>query len=274
MTPILFLDIDGVLLSGRAWLLPTNQRLQAAAAKLTRSQATELIGRDAAFDACAVALVCRICEASGARVVIASSWRYTVGYEQTRVKLLEQGLPEVLFHKDWACPMARFSTPEKGPDISFWLDEHGGARARPWIVLDDEEVVPGATLKVDGLEGLSASDAAAAVRYLGGTDAGLGVRPLPEGDMRHVVEEFSGHRVEACRWLEGAGGRETRRRRPSALLDGAERQAALRDLIAAAAAHARRWRGRDQAPDRQPGLGEGAGGFPIPQPPPGEPDAP
>jgi ribonucleotide monophosphatase NagD (HAD superfamily) len=37
MTPlVLFLDIDGVLLSGRAWLMPANQDLQARSAGLPR----------------------------------------------------------------------------------------------------------------------------------------------------------------------------------------------------------------------------------------------
>ncbi|MCO6415868.1 hypothetical protein JYK14_06720 [Siccirubricoccus sp. KC 17139] len=46
MPPILFLDIDGVLLSGRAWLLPANQSLQVRGAGLSTARSTELIGRD------------------------------------------------------------------------------------------------------------------------------------------------------------------------------------------------------------------------------------
>jgi hypothetical protein len=231
-TPILFVDIDGVLLSGRAWLLPVNRRLQVAGAKLTRQEATKLIGREAQFDTCAVALVSRICQATGARMVVASSWRYTVGYEQTRAKLLEQGLSEAMFHEDWACPMARFSTPKKLSDIEYWLDEHRDTRPSSWLVLDDDDIVPGATMRTDALDGLGAREAAAAVRYLGGADPGLGVRPLPDSDMELVLQAFHGDRIAACRWLEGVDARTPRGQRPSALFARGQRGEALRQLSA------------------------------------------
>lgn len=230
--PVLFLDIDGVLLSGRAWLLPVNRRLQAAGARLTRLEASKLIGCEAEFDACAMALVSRICEITGARIVVASSWRYTVGYEQTQAKLLEQGLPEAFFHEDWACPMARFSTPEKKPDIECWLEEHGDTRPDSWLVLDDEDIVPGATMRTDALDGLGAREAAGAVRYLGGTDAGLGVRALSDSDMELVLGSFHGDRIAACRWLDGVDARTSRSERPAALLVRDRREDALRQLAA------------------------------------------
>jgi hypothetical protein len=231
-SPILFLDIDGVLLSGRAWLLPVNRRLQAAGAKLIRQAASKLIGRDAVFDACAVALVSRICEATGAQIVVASSWRYTVGYEQTRAKLEEQGLPEAIFHKDWACPLGDLSTPDKGADIRRWLEEHGVTRPGSWLVLDDEDIVLGATLRTDALDGVGTRDAAAAVRYLDGVDPALGIRPLPDGDMELVLQAFRGDRIAACRWLEGVDARTPRSQRPSALFARGQRSEALRQLPA------------------------------------------
>lgn len=230
--PVLFLDIDGVLLSGRAWQLPVNRRLQVAGAKLTRQEASKLIGREAQFDPCAVALVSRICEATGARIVVASSWRYAVGCEQTRVKLLEQGLSGAVLHEDWACPVARSGTPEKHHDITLWLEEHGIIQTGSWLALDDEDVVPGATMTTDALDGLGAREAAAAVRYLGGADAGLGVRALAEADMSLVLESFHGDRIAACRWLEGVDARTPRSERPAALLARNRREEALRQLTA------------------------------------------
>ncbi|MBB5694427.1 HAD domain-containing protein [Muricoccus pecuniae] len=245
--PVLFLDIDGVLLSSRAWLLPANQDLQAMSAGLPRWQSLQLVGHEVVFDPCAVALVGRICEATGAQVVVASFWRYTVGPELTRTKLLDQGLPGALLHEDWACPMVRHGSPDKNADISYWLEEHGIAHYGTWLVLDDENVVPGATLRTDGLDGLGARDAAAAVRFFGSVDARLGVGPLTEDDMKQVVQAFGGDRVEACRWLEGAGDREPRRQRPSALFSQGEREEALRRLTSAAADHAERKRARDHS---------------------------
>ncbi|WP_255430405.1 HAD domain-containing protein [Roseomonas sp. 18066] len=189
--------------------------------------------REGQFDACAVALVSRICEVTGARIVVASSWRYTVGYKQTQMKLLEQGLPRTLFHEGWACPMARFSTPEKCDDITLWLEEHGITQTGSWLALDDEDIVPGATMTTDALDGLGAREAAAAVRYLGGADAGLGVRALSDSDMDLVRESFSGNRIAACRWLEGVDARAPRSQRPAALLTRDRREEVLRQLAVA-----------------------------------------
>ncbi|WP_043345278.1 HAD domain-containing protein [Belnapia moabensis] len=245
--PVLFLDIDGVLLSGRAWLLPANQDLQARSAGLPRWQSLQLVGREAVFDPCAVALIGRICKATGAQVVVASFWRYTVGPELTRAKLLNQGLQGALLHEDWACPMVRHGSPDKNADISYWLEEHGVAHYDTWLVLDDENVLPGATLRTDGLDGLGVRDAAAAVRFFGSVDAKLGVGPLAEDDMKQVVQAFGGDRVEACRWLEGAGDRQPLRQRPSALFRQGAREEALRRLTLAAADHAKRKREQNQA---------------------------
>ncbi|SDB22461.1 HAD domain-containing protein [Belnapia rosea] len=247
MPPILFLDIDGVLLSSRAWLLPANQELLVRSTGLTRRQSTEMIGRDAVFDPCAVALVVRICQVTNAQIVISSSWRYTVGLEQTRAKLREQGLTEFLFHQDWACPMVRHGSPDKNADITNWLAEHGIAHYGTWLVLDDGNVVPGATLGIDGLDGLGIRDAGAAVRFFGSVDAALGVGPLADEDLDQIVQAFGGDRIEACRWLEGADDRQPRRQRPSALFTQGSREEALRRLTSAAAAYAKCRRERDYA---------------------------
>jgi hypothetical protein len=184
---------------------------------------------------------------TGAQVVIASFWRYTVGPEMTRTKLLGQGLEGVVLHEDWACPMVRHGSPDKNADISRWLEEHGIAHYGTWLVLDDDNVVPGATLRTDGLDGLGVRDAAAAVRFFDSIDEGLGVGPLTEDDMKQAVRAFGGDRVETCRWLEGADDREPRRQRPSALFSRGEREEALRRLKSAGAAHAHLKRERNNA---------------------------
>ncbi len=70
--PVLFLDIDGVLLSGRAWLMPKNRALRAWTATMKPRDAFDEVGRDAVFDPCAVALLAEICEATDARLVVSS----------------------------------------------------------------------------------------------------------------------------------------------------------------------------------------------------------
>jgi hypothetical protein len=239
--PILFLDIDGVLLSGRAWMQPQNRILQAKATGLPRWQAAEIIGRDAVFDASAVALVARICQTTRTRIVVCSSWRYSVGLDQTRAKLLEQGLPEDVLHPDWACDVFRHGSPDKSVDVSRWLSAHAVTHYGTWLVLDDDDLVPGATLRTDALEGVSVRDAAAAVRYFHSTDAALGVGPLPKEDVDQVVRAFQGEWIEACRWLEGADRGGPRRGRPSALFARGDREEACRRLEIAVSRSIERW---------------------------------
>jgi hypothetical protein len=121
-------------------------------------------------------------------------------------------------------------TPDKGADIRRWLSEHPMASHGSWLALDDEDIVPGATLLTDALDGLGAREAAAAVRFLGGADPGLGVRHLPDEDMEVVLDAFTGDRLRACRWLEGVDARTSRSRRPSALLNRGQRDEVLQQL--------------------------------------------
>ncbi|MFH5925489.1 HAD domain-containing protein [Roseomonas xinghualingensis] len=227
---VLFLDIDGVLLSGRAWMLPQNRELQARATGLPRCEASEAIGREAVFDASSVALVTRICEVTGVQLVVCSSWRYTVGLDQTRAKLLEQGLPEEILHPDWACELFCHGSPDKGVDVHRWLSKHAATQYGNWLVLDDTDLVPGATLRTDALDGVSVRDAAAAVRFFSSTDAALGVMPLSKEDVDQVVGAFGGNWIKACRWLEGVDELVPRLRRPSALLARGEREEVRRRL--------------------------------------------
>lgn len=175
-------------------------------------------------------MVSRICESTGACIVAANSWRYTVGHEQTRVKLLERGLPKALFREARPCPMACFSTPEKRDDITLWLQEHGITQTGGWLALDHEDIVPGATMMTDALDGLSAREAAAAVRYLGGTDAALGIRALSDNGMELVLESFRGDRLAACQRLEGVDARTVRSERRTALLGTDRYDVVLREL--------------------------------------------
>jgi hypothetical protein len=238
--PVLFLDIDGVLLSGRAWLLPANCGLREKVTDPFEYGATKLIGHEVSFDPCAVELVTQICAATGACIVVASYWRYTVGLEQTRSKLLEQGLSAKLLHDDWACPMIRHGSPDKRWEIMHWLGEHGVTQYGTWLVIDDDDVVPGATLCTDALDGIGVRDAAAAVRFFNDVDPVLGVAPLPAGDVERILRAFDGDWIGACRWLEGANIGQPGRFRPSSLLSVGKHAEALRCLEAASAARAAR----------------------------------
>jgi hypothetical protein len=238
---IVFLDIDGVLLSGRAWLLPRNRQLRAETTGMPPGEAAEAVGREATFDAAAVALVVRLCETSGASIVVCSSWRYTVGATLTRSRLVAEGVPERLFHRDWTCEITQSGRPDKRLDIHRWVFGHDMARRGSWLILDDDDVLPGSTLRVDALEGLGVRDAAAAIRFFGCTDVELGAAPIPDEDLEQVVRSFGGARIEACRWLEGAERRAARRDRPSRLFARGDREGARRRLSAAVSQPVERW---------------------------------
>lgn len=230
--PILFLDIDGVLLSGRACLMAENIALRARTASMVPRDAFSEIGRAALFDPCAIALVIEICEATDARLVVSSGWRYTIGVAETRAKLLEHGIEDRLFHEDWACSLQRHGPPHKYVDIQNWIEGHGAREPGSWLVIDDEpHATPQPTLLVDGIEGLCVRDAAAAVRYFGAVSAKLGMTQLADGDIpTEVRRAFNGRWIEACQWLEGADSGDRRDQRPSALLARGHREEALRRL--------------------------------------------
>ena len=116
--PILFLDIDGVLLTGRAWAMAVN----AEARELARRD-PEAAAHAATFDANAVRLLVGLVEETGAKLVVASRWRYSVGPEETLAKLVAQGVAASIFHADWCCPMNRIRQ-EKCHDILQWLRDH------------------------------------------------------------------------------------------------------------------------------------------------------
>ena len=111
---IIFLDVDGVLFPARAAVLPANAGL----GKLPLAERMERV----TFDASAVELINRVASRTGAKIVVHSDWRKTLGLEGTRAKLLQQGLDPGYLHDDWHTPVGRLA--EKAEEIESWLDHH------------------------------------------------------------------------------------------------------------------------------------------------------
>lgn len=113
---ILFLDIDGPLIPGRAALLPN-----------------QTAPYWHIFDPVAVSLINDACRHQGRKIVVHSSWvKHTDLYEFDLLEhLIGQGLDASLFHEDPICkPIAwRYDR------IKEWLSRH---EIDDYVILDDE----------------------------------------------------------------------------------------------------------------------------------------
>lgn len=112
---ILFLDIDGVILSGDA-LRATGDNRYLPLDKID--------------------LLKSVCDRTGAIICVSSTWRFT---DDTRVRLTELGLP---IHDDWRTPFEREMDRKwgqyelRGCQIQQWLDSH--PEVTNFAILDDD----------------------------------------------------------------------------------------------------------------------------------------
>lgn len=113
---VLFLDIDGVILPGRAYLLP-NQ--------------TKPIVR--VFDPCAVSILNTLCEEADLKIVVHSSWlRYPDIYNSDLVGyLVSQGVEKKHFHDDPLCEPLSW----RYDRIRLWLSRH--PEVKDFVIIDD-----------------------------------------------------------------------------------------------------------------------------------------
>jgi hypothetical protein len=123
---IVFLDFDGVLNSHEYLLSMSGRSMQ--------SEAEDL-------DPVNVARLNRIVAASGAEVVISSSWRYGRSVEALAAMLAERGFEGKVIDKtpDWSSMTDGnvYVAEQRGDEIKAWLDERG-AGVTAFVVLDDD----------------------------------------------------------------------------------------------------------------------------------------
>jgi hypothetical protein len=177
---VVFLDIDGVLLTHRVWAMAVNTHV-------LEMRRTTLQGREArwgwmdavAFDPCAVGLVNRLCDVTDARIVVSSNWRLTYrGEMETVQKLIAQGIRRELFHDDAWVP-SRFRRDRKAASVQDWLEGHGGAGSVAHICLSGSSHDGGGwrlpnVIECSADDGISMKAYREAVRALGGPDAEAG----------------------------------------------------------------------------------------------------
>ena len=113
---ILFLDIDGPMIPGRAYMMP--------------NQTKPLVQT---FDPCAVGVLNTLCQEKGWRIVIHSSWVRIMGDQETLDHCIAQGLKPQYFHKDAYCDEEinwRYTR------VAKWLAQH--PEVTKYRILDDE----------------------------------------------------------------------------------------------------------------------------------------
>lgn len=190
---VIFLDIDGVMLPARAYALPENFRRQQLIG--TPGYTGDLIDcLPVDFDPIAVALVNRMAELSGARIVLHSDWRRHYEKDVLRGHVIRQGLDEAHLHADWwiGAPFAQRKQETlvgwlRSHDLLAGLDEGDGG----FVVIDDDPVFTPARnlacdetrrrltllerrhVRVDGEVGLALADYRHALKILGCSDPKL-----------------------------------------------------------------------------------------------------
>lgn len=120
MGRVLFLDIDGVVLSGEElWASGNNRYLPPHK----------------------IALVKEVCDRAGAIIVVSSTWRFS---DDTEGQLQHAGLS---LHRDWRTPSAGrigsiFIGKIRGDEIAGWLMDH--PEVESWAIVDDDsDMQPG-----------------------------------------------------------------------------------------------------------------------------------
>ena len=118
--PVLFLDVDGVLCT------PLSVRLDWLARRPVWRQR---------FDPIALFWLGRLARRSGARVVLASSWRYSLaGGDPVAARILQNLYAALAAHGAPVADIAPILGATKGEEVAAWLAAHPGT---PCAILDD-----------------------------------------------------------------------------------------------------------------------------------------
>lgn len=184
---LIFIDIDGVLLSFRSWTTAHNAPLWRLPVE-SRMKHLEL-------DQTSIGLLVRLCDLAHAKLVLTSTWRKTWPHdlEALHGRLIEQGLRRDLWHSEWMLPVIPDST--KWQELARWGSWSTNAVA---LIIDDDLPPEGAPpalaeqaaiLQADKFEGFGSYNYFDALDFFGVEDAAVkppkglpperGVRPYP-----------------------------------------------------------------------------------------------
>lgn len=140
MTPLIFLDVDGVLNSTRTACAFDGYGFPPA------NDATDLMRSDLRLDPVAVGLVRRLVESVGASIVISSTWRLGSTPEVFRRIFKAYGwanapVIDMTPNLAFVAPSERkgdpFDRKQRGEEVRAWLEENRPDRLPPYVILDD-----------------------------------------------------------------------------------------------------------------------------------------
>lgn len=127
---IIFLDMDGVLVTPRASLA-----------------AGEVVEKCSAFDPVACSLVKRLCERHNAKLVISSAWRHVYRSREAMEAILNaacSGLGDLIWqhNSDWCTPIHVWTeeynnTSDRGREIHSWVMGSNETKFNRFVILDD-----------------------------------------------------------------------------------------------------------------------------------------
>jgi hypothetical protein len=133
--PVVFLDMDGVLSSPRAFIVQQDRPNHS----------------DKWIDPIAVRALNMLCRAAGAEVVVSSVWRLNRTRDEFRNILERNGFDGAL-HEDWRTIQSREGF--RGDEVREWLERHPDV-SRHVILDDDGDFHPGQPLvQTDTTDGL------------------------------------------------------------------------------------------------------------------------
>jgi len=193
---VVFLDIDGVLNTGR------NYEEYTKAQREDPDQNPEVQGRidiihrhvHLLFDEVCIANLNSIISSTGAKIVVSSSWRHFYDDAKGRpkfselVELLKRVgvIGEVIGKTPTNLPRRMSESVPRGKEIKRWLDENPGVES--FVILDDTDDMASLRHKLvrtRGHVGLSLSDVDKALRHLGIHRLSARKMHLEEAEVQH-----------------------------------------------------------------------------------------
>lgn len=155
---VLFLDVDGVLNSG-PWLMKETKESQEF------HRRTDMDIDAMSLNPAAVARLQRIVDATGAKIVLSSSWRYMYKPEKFMYLLRAHKFVGDLIG---ATPLTENVPGRKcrGDEVAMWLKENSFLDIKKFVILDDDESfgdLEHRLVRTKFEHGLTDSDAEAAI---------------------------------------------------------------------------------------------------------------